>query len=195
MMNGTFSLEDLARVSGLSTRAIRDYIARGLVPPADSLGRGASYSQEHLDRLLALRTLRSRGRGLAEIEQVLSAGEPSQLKELAREGLMESAREAATPPGSALDYLDSLPGRVAGRQTSASRPGRGTPSTSQALASLVDHLRMLPTPPTQRSPSRSTEWVRVRVTPDFEIAARGPLDVSSRLALERAADLLRGLMQ
>jgi hypothetical protein len=42
---------------------------------------------------------------------------------------------------------------------------------------------------------RSEEWVRAAVTPDFEISARGPLDVATRLALEGAADILRALME
>jgi hypothetical protein len=35
----------------------------------------------------------------------------------------------------------------------------------------------------------------VRVTPDFEISVRGPLDAVSRLSLERAADILRTILQ
>jgi len=61
------SLQDLAAHSGVPARTIRFYIARGLLPPPASAGRGAAYSSQHLARLLAIKKWQAEGLMLAEI--------------------------------------------------------------------------------------------------------------------------------
>lgn len=45
------TIDDLAARAEVPIRTVRFYIAEGLLPGASSRGKGASYTQEHLDRL------------------------------------------------------------------------------------------------------------------------------------------------
>ena len=48
---GSFTLVELADVSGVPARTIRFYIAKGLLPPPLVGGRAACYGEEHLKEL------------------------------------------------------------------------------------------------------------------------------------------------
>jgi DNA-binding transcriptional MerR regulator len=63
-----FSLNELAKKSGVPERTIRYYISRGLIPGPLRGGRGAEYTQEHLVGIQTVRQLQSAGMTLAEIE-------------------------------------------------------------------------------------------------------------------------------
>ena len=65
MSNGSYSLAELAGVTGLEERTIRSYIERGLLAGANARGRAASYSDEHLARLNIISRFDVRGRTLA----------------------------------------------------------------------------------------------------------------------------------
>ena len=62
------SLSELAKKSGVPERTIRYYISRGLIPGPVRGGRGAEYTQEHLDGIRDVRQLQAAGMTLAEIE-------------------------------------------------------------------------------------------------------------------------------
>jgi DNA-binding transcriptional MerR regulator len=61
------NLQELAAASGVPARTIRFYITRGLLPPPASLGRGAAYTSQHLERLELIKKWRAEGLMLAEI--------------------------------------------------------------------------------------------------------------------------------
>ena len=63
-----FSLNELAKKSGVPERTIRYYISRGLIPGPVRGGRGAEYTPEHLAGIQTVRQLQSAGMTLAEIE-------------------------------------------------------------------------------------------------------------------------------
>lgn len=65
------TLAELAEESGVPARTIRFYIARGLLDGPEVAGRGASYGEEHLERLREIKTLQSQGLTLAEIARRL----------------------------------------------------------------------------------------------------------------------------
>ncbi len=67
-------MQELAAASGVPARTIRFYIARGLLPPPASVGRGAAYTSQHLERLEQIKKWRAEGLMLAEIAGKL-AGE------------------------------------------------------------------------------------------------------------------------
>ncbi|MGB5161562.1 MAG: helix-turn-helix domain-containing protein [Thermoanaerobaculia bacterium] len=75
-----WSLAELAEEVGLPARTVRFYIGRGLMPGPEKAGRGASYGQEHLERLQEIQRLQANGLTLAEIsmrgEEVESASLP-----------------------------------------------------------------------------------------------------------------------
>ena len=72
---GSFTLAELAEVSGVLARTIRFYIARGLLPPPLVRGRAACYGEEHLKELDRIKTLQGQGQTLAQIAWHLGEGE------------------------------------------------------------------------------------------------------------------------
>jgi hypothetical protein len=67
--NAEFSLETLARKSGVTERSIRYYIARGLLNGPARGGRGAFYTGDHLKRLEEILDKQRKGLTLGEIER------------------------------------------------------------------------------------------------------------------------------
>jgi DNA-binding transcriptional MerR regulator len=72
---GEFTIDELARQAGTTTRNIRAHQSRGLLPAPRLVGRVGYYSQEHLDRLLHIAKLQERGFSLASIQDLLHAQE------------------------------------------------------------------------------------------------------------------------
>lgn len=66
-------IDDLAQRTGVSSRNIRAYQQRGLLPPPTLRGRTGFYNDEHLRRLELIRDLQQRGFSLAAIRQTLDA--------------------------------------------------------------------------------------------------------------------------
>ena len=62
-----WSLAGLAEEVGLPARTVRFYIGRGLLPGPEKAGRGASYGQQHLERLREIQRLQGEGLTLSEI--------------------------------------------------------------------------------------------------------------------------------
>ena len=71
----SFTLVELAEVSGVPARTIRFYIARGLLPPPLVGERTACYGEEHLKELDRIKTLQGQGQTLAQIAWQLGEGE------------------------------------------------------------------------------------------------------------------------
>ena len=71
--NGVFTIGELARRTGLTTRTIRFYSDEGLLPPADRTYAGYRlYDSASLARLELLRTLRELGLGLTDAGEALA---------------------------------------------------------------------------------------------------------------------------
>lgn len=66
-------IDELAARTGTTSRNIRNYQARGLLPPPELEGRTGYYGEEHLQRLRIVEDLQQRGFSLAAIRQVLDA--------------------------------------------------------------------------------------------------------------------------
>ena len=101
-----YSLTDLARVTGVTPRTVRYYIAQGLLPGANETGPGASYDGRHLARLRLIRELQRQHLPLAEIRSRLAGLADAEVAAL----LADRATAAETPAGSALDYIRGLLG-------------------------------------------------------------------------------------
>lgn len=104
-----YSIGTVEKLTGLTARQIRYYEAKGLIAPARTKGRQRMYSQEQVDRLLAIKRLMNEGYNLKSIVEML-AGEG----------------EGASP-------LDALEGYAAGQRLE--RPGLRSlyPVTDHAL--------------------------------------------------------------
>ncbi len=79
--NGKRTLAELAEDSGVPARTIRYYIARGVLPPPIVGGRGALYSEEHLERLGRIQKLQAQGLTLAQIAWKLGEQRPEMIIE------------------------------------------------------------------------------------------------------------------
>jgi DNA-binding transcriptional MerR regulator len=72
---GEYRIDDLARLSGTTTRNIRVYRDRGLLPPPLRVGRIALYNDTHLTRLRLITSMLDRGYNIAHVREMLSAWE------------------------------------------------------------------------------------------------------------------------
>lgn len=67
-----YEVADLASAAGLSVDTIRFYQTGGLLPLPGRAGRKAVYTQEHLERLLLIRSMAAKGLSLKAIRLLLS---------------------------------------------------------------------------------------------------------------------------
>src|SRR5260370_39788255 len=70
-----WTIDELARKAGTTTRNIRSYQTKGILPPPRMVGRVGYYSEGHLARLKYTAGLQERGFSLAAIGCLLSAWE------------------------------------------------------------------------------------------------------------------------
>jgi DNA-binding transcriptional MerR regulator len=107
-----WSVDDLARQSGVPVRTIRDYQTIGLLPPPRRQGRVGLYSAAHLGRLQLIARLQERGYSLAGIGDLLrSWREGADLGEVL--GLTPDQLVHIDEPGVAAN-LDQLAGALPG---------------------------------------------------------------------------------
>jgi len=70
--NERFSLDDICTLADLPRRTVRFYIQEGLVDRPKGAKRGAYYTREHLDQLLAIRKWQRAGLNLERIRELVS---------------------------------------------------------------------------------------------------------------------------
>lgn len=82
MSDETYKLDELAKAAGTSSRTVRYYVQRGLLPPPVFKGKDSAYAKDHLVRLLAIKKLQAdylpldaitaelEGKSLEEIEAI-----------------------------------------------------------------------------------------------------------------------------
>ncbi len=66
-------IDELAARAGITSRNIRAYREKGLLPPPELEGRTGYYTEEHLQRLEIIEDLQSRGFSLEAIRHILEA--------------------------------------------------------------------------------------------------------------------------
>ena len=205
------TLADLSAASGQEPRTIRSWIAQGLLPPPKNRGPAARYPAETLQRLLAIVVMKEiMGMSLADIRLSLLSATPDQLDGFAKRFAQVPPRpnRPARDPRDALDYLSALksepmlrdPGaprfasRVASPQVASVFPEEppSPPPPRSGLAALEQALGVDTAAPQRRS--RSEEWLRIPITPDLELSARGSLKEEERARLERIAALIRTII-
>ena len=71
----TFTLEEIAALAEVPRRTVRYYIQSGLVDRPQGIGKGASYTQRHVEQLLLVRKWQLAGLSLERIGEILQ--EPS----------------------------------------------------------------------------------------------------------------------
>src|SRR3984957_14239085 len=73
--SGEYRIEDLTRLAGTTTRNIRVYRDRGLLPPPLRVGRIALCSDSALTRMRLIPSMLDRGYNIAHVREMLSAWE------------------------------------------------------------------------------------------------------------------------
>lgn len=189
-----YSLNELVDAAGIEARTIRSYIERGLLPGADTRGRAASYSAEHLSRLEVIKSLR-RARpniGLSEIRIFLEGLNSERLHALASGSITASAR--------ALDSVqtDLDPLEFPADEANEMHKVTDWDQSATKLTNAERLVRALGEISGVRSPTplpRMEGWQRIAVTPDVEISVRAEFGLDQLDAFRELADLLRHLLQ
>ncbi len=164
----TYTLHELAEITGIEPRTIRSYITRGLLPGPLSRGRNAHYSELHLQRLLEIQALKEQGIPLREIRLGFLHGRPT---------LDEAVHHRS--PSRARRVFPILE--------------RGT----EEDAPLLRLLRILQNAVRTRAAHRRSKaetWTHVEVTPEIQLQVRGELSESERELVRRIADHMREIL-
>ena len=198
-----FSLQELSDATGVEPRTIRSYVEKGLVPGPDSLGRGAKYPRESLDRLKVLQLLRDANRGLTldQIRLLLKRLGPSELRGLADgririAAVLDTDALAGELPSrsAAAEYLRTLRTQAPAHQAlHMHTPG----SWEDSLPVLEEAARALARLAGLSSASRGVRgepWYRLPLTPDIELSVRGNFAPEELAQLHRIGDALRLLL-
>ncbi|MCL1052160.1 helix-turn-helix domain-containing protein [Shewanella abyssi] len=69
--NMRYTLNELCQLIELTPRTVRFYIQKALMPAAEGSGRGAFYTQQHLERLLEIKKWQDAGLSLDRISELL----------------------------------------------------------------------------------------------------------------------------
>ena len=212
------SLAELARVTGVTPRTVRYYIAQGLLPGPNDAGKAAWYGEGHLDRLRLIRRLQTQHLPLAEIRSRLGSISDAEVAELV------AGPPPAEPPASnasALEYIREVLGtpppkperqafRPMAMQGLPPMPAKSTRPSPLDLPRLrlargIDPTASLyeasaqppPAPPNNEpqsnQPSRS-QWDRIGLTPDIELHVRRPLSRQDNRRLDRLITIARQVL-
>lgn len=189
MNHSHFSLDELARRASVTKRTVRYYIQQGLLPPAEGSGRGATYSQTHLDLLELIGELKERHLPLAEIRRVileaeaasaLPAGPPAPSSaELRRTVFEEIDADGADDAG---DYARKILAKSQRKRSKASpkRLGHAPPAPRTSTTAAVVR-------------SRQSTWERHVLASDVELHLQTPLSPSARARVQKLMDFARSL--
>lgn len=213
-----YSLTDLARVTGVTPRTVRYYIAQGLLAGAHDAGAGAWYDGEHFARLRLIRELQRQHLPLAEIRGRLAGLGGTDVARL----LEESSTRTPEPTGSALDYIRNLLGAPIPGPGIASAASQVPPPAPSAPVRGVRELRRSyvaphatapeagpappmsvatasPMDPAETSALRATapersQWDRIAITDDIELHVRRPLSRDDNRRVERLITIARQVL-
>ena len=161
MTNNTLTLQEICERASVTPRTVRYYIQQGLLPPPDGAGRGATYSQVHLDRLQLILKLKKQHQPLTQIRRRLEGVNPEDVARLLRSTTVVKANSAA-------DYVRAV---LSGQQANIEPP--------LALPAPSFHK--------PRQTQTRSRWERHTISPEVEIHIQRPL---SREANHRVRELL-----
>lgn len=71
MKNRIFSIDELCALVEMNKRKIRFYIQKGLIDRPEGTGKGAFYTYQHIEQLLAIRKWKEAGLTLERIQELL----------------------------------------------------------------------------------------------------------------------------
>ena len=65
----TYSIGEIAEMTGVSKRTVRFYVQRGLINPPKGRGRGSHYTERHVEQIIGVRDMQRRGVRLDSIRE------------------------------------------------------------------------------------------------------------------------------
>lgn len=166
-----YAIAELASLAGVTPRTVRYYVSVGLLAPPDQAGRGARYSEGHLQRVRLIRRLQEQHLPLAEIRSRLASLSDDEVEQAL--GVPDPQ-----PVGSALDYIRSL--------TPDAHPAPPAFSGPPSVAA--------PTPPPQM-PQPTAMWERIPLAPDVELHVRRPLSRTANKRVERLITIAKEILE
>ena len=208
-----YTIADLARLTGLSVRTIRYYLAQGLIPASGESGPGAHYGQGHLDRLQLIKRLQAEYLPNAEIRRRLSVLTDEQVA-----SIVSQDPPPAKPSESALDYVRGVLGTTSVMEEPPQFLARSMapPPREAPLPDDVDAMPSFPRPmvlgsavPAQ-NPAPTTDdtathsepqtlersqWERLSLSPDVELHVRRPLSRHEQKRVDRLITIARQVLK
>jgi DNA-binding transcriptional MerR regulator len=168
-MIDSLSIDEVVRRTGLSSRALRFYEARGLVNPLRTAGGRRLFAAADLARIHQIVALKKAGLSLGDIKRLFDR------KPVALDALLAAQRERLVA------QADEIAAAMALIDTALSRIGRGEPLDAATLCSLIRDGDRLMTDEAQawkqvvdrfHTPEEQAEWqARMPADPDFDQAA------------------------
>jgi DNA-binding transcriptional MerR regulator len=209
--NAGFTIFDLAKEAGVEPRTIRSYVEKGLLPGPDSLGRGARYPQDALDRLKVLLLLRDANRSLTldQIRMLLQKLGPAELRGIADGRLrigaaLDAVSGNAPSRTAAIDYLSMIRSHKAQPSGPMHRAAESVSPAAHQFSDDGDQLPVLEEAAralvklagltTASRGVRGEHWYRLPLTPDIELSVRGSFGSDQLAQLHRIGDALRLLL-
>jgi DNA-binding transcriptional MerR regulator len=178
-----YSLADLTKLTGVSPRTVRYYVAQGLLPSPTQQGPSSRYTEAHIDRLRLIKRLQAAHLPLAEIRRQIAALPADQVATLA-----DSAPAYAPTADSALDYIQSL-------LTPAPRAIAAMPAVAiEPPPQVRSEARSNPRSEPNSEPHRA-QWERITLDPDVELHVRRPLTRQQNRRVERLISIARQLLE
>lgn len=195
-----YTLDELSTLADVTPRTVRYYIAEDLLPPPIIGGRNATYSQEHLDRLLAIGAMKEMYLPLREIRHRLNTLTPEQMRDPA---YIASLSQAVAVDRAMMKRMhhrgrpDRVEGRGEGRETAADylahvdgrdrREGRDW-RDRRANRPAAAHPVAAPEPP-------SATWERFPLGDDAELLMRSSKAQRMGPGLHRMLHRLRHVIE
>ena len=200
-----YPLIELSKLTGVDARTIRHYISIGLLPPPQTMGRGAKYGEIHLERLKAIKVLRRNNMKLDEIRDELSRIDRDRMDELLEEWSLED-------PSSASGYLDQIEDEFRGKSNyvqqdflmknlqpppavHAGYPKHGIKQSgpeSAPIDRLIHRLNEISGTPPKKT-RRGEIWRVIEILPGVELHVRNPSH-SLLSRLQRVCDYIRHIL-
>jgi DNA-binding transcriptional MerR regulator len=193
-----YSIGKLAEAARVTPRTIRYYTAEGLLPPPQTQGRYALYTDNHLRWLRLIQRLKNAFLPLATIRALMAALSDADVQALleacpaAPPDAQRTVRVRATEPHAHQSDLEYIAQILAVTGQSAPVPSETLPRKRALLVSPA--LRpALPGEQEERTAARSETWERVPITSDVELHVRAPLTPDDRERIERLIAAARTL--
>lgn len=120
-----YNIETMGKLLGFSRRTIRYYVQRGLVHPPEGFGRGAYYTDEHLERLKTIKKWSEQGVPIFQMKEMLK-GKTEEVKLDTYTGIRVTRWERLKiKEGIELSYI----------------PGSFTHTELKSIADFIDQLK------------------------------------------------------